>query len=65
MIYDMLVQSAACENAARTQAMKSAADNADEMLKTLRAQLNASRQLRITNEITEIAAAKSYASEEQ
>lgn len=65
MIYDMLVQSAACENAARTTAMKSAADNADEMIKQLQAELNASRQLRITNEITEISAAKSYAAEEK
>ncbi len=65
MIYNMLVQSAACENAARTAAMKSAADNADEMIKRLQAELNASRQLRITNEITEISAAKSYAAEER
>ena len=65
MIYALLVQSAACENAARTTAMKSAADNADEMIKQLQAELNASRQLRITNEITEISAAKSYAAEEK
>lgn len=65
MLYDMLVQSAACENAARTAAMKSAADNADEMINRLRSELNASRQLRITNEITEITAAKSYATEDQ
>ncbi len=65
MIYDMLVQSAACENSARTTAMKSAADNADEMIKKLQSELNASRQLRITNEISEMSAAKSYATEEQ
>lgn len=65
MIYDMLIQSAACENAARTTAMKSAADNADEMIKQLQTELNASRQLRITNEITEIAAAKSRTEEQE
>lgn len=57
LIYEMLVQSAACENASRMEAMQSATDNADEMIKKLGAQLNAERQLAITNEITEIAAA--------
>lgn len=57
MIYDILMQSAASENAARMEAMQSAVSNADEMIKKLHSELNAVRQLSITNEITEIAAA--------
>ena len=37
--------------------MENATDNADEMIKDLSAQINAARQLGITNEIIEIAAA--------
>lgn len=59
LIYDILVQSSASENAARMEAMKNATDNADEMIKSLTAKLNAVRQLNITSEITEIAAATS------
>ena len=57
MIYDILMQSAASENAARMTAMQNATKNADEMIGKLSAQINAARQLMITNEITEIAAA--------
>ena len=57
MIYDFLVQSSASENAARMEAMKAASDAADEMIGSLTAELNAVRQLSITQEITEIAAA--------
>lgn len=59
LLYDILVQSSASENAARMEAMKNATDNADEMLKSLTSSLNAVRQLNITSEITEIAAATS------
>ena len=57
MMYDILMQSAASENAARMTAMQNATKNADEMIARLSAQINAARQLIITNEITEIAAA--------
>lgn len=58
LIYDFLVQSSASENAARMEAMKSATDAADDMLDRLVADLNAARQLAVTQEITEIAAAQ-------
>ena len=57
MMYDIMMQSAASENAARMTAMQNATKNADEMIGKLSAQINAARQLMITNEITEIAAA--------
>ena len=57
MIYDILMQAAAGENAARMNAMQSATRNADEMIAKLTEQINAVRQLLITNEITEISAA--------
>ena len=59
LVYDILMQSAASENAARTNAMQSATRNADEMIAKLQEKINAARQLAITNEITEIAAATS------
>ena len=57
MMYDIMMQSAASEDAARMTAMHNAKKNADEMIAKLGAQINAARQLMITNEITEIAAA--------
>ncbi len=57
LIYNILIQSAACENAARMDAMQSATENADEMIHTLQMKLNSVRQQNITAEITEIAAA--------
>ncbi len=57
LLYNILVQASASENAARMDAMQSATNNADEMLRTLEGRMNAVRQLTITNEITEIAAA--------
>ena len=39
------------------EAMQSAADNADEMIKELQTQLKTARQLSITNELAEITAA--------
>ena len=57
LLYNLLVQSSASENSARMEAMQNACDNADEMIDTLSAEMNAVRQLTITNEITEIAAA--------
>lgn len=56
-IYDVLMQSSASENIARMTAMQNATRNADEMIAALSTELNAARQLQITNEITEISAA--------
>ena len=55
-MYDVFMQSAASENTARMNAMQSATKNADEMISDLSRQVNAVRQLTVTNEITEIAA---------
>lgn len=57
MMYDVMMQSAASENAARMTAMQNATENADKMIAKLSEQINSVRQLIITNEITEIAAA--------
>lgn len=56
-MYDVFMQSAACENSARMKAMQNATDNADEMIENLSAKINAERQLAITNEIIEISSA--------
>ncbi|GLZ75909.1 ATP synthase gamma chain [Actinorhabdospora filicis] len=53
-IYAALIDSAASESAARRRAMKSATDNAEEMIKTLTRERNAARQAEITQEISEI-----------
>ena len=57
MIYDIIMQSSASENAARMTAMQNATKNADKMIASLTERINSVRQLVITNEITEIAAA--------
>lgn len=59
LLYNILVQACASENAARMDAMQNATSNADTMMQNLQARINAVRQLNITNEITEIAAATS------
>jgi len=56
-MYDVFMQSAASENCARMTAMQNATENADKMISDLSAQINAERQLAITNEILEISAA--------
>ncbi|GAA1813853.1 F0F1 ATP synthase subunit gamma [Planosporangium flavigriseum] len=53
-IYAALLDSAASESASRRRAMKSATDNAEEMIKTLTRQMNSARQAAITQEISEI-----------
>jgi len=53
-IWNALLQSAAAESAARRRAMKSASDNADELIKSLSRAANAARQAEITQEIMEI-----------
>jgi F-type H+-transporting ATPase subunit gamma len=53
-IFFALLQAAASELAARQKAMKSATDNAEELIKTLSRQANQARQAEITQEISEI-----------
>lgn len=53
-IYNALLQSAASEHAARRRAMKSATDNAEELIKALTRLANSARQAEITQEISEI-----------
>ncbi len=53
-VYNALLQGAASELAARRRAMKSATDNATELIKTYTRMANAARQAEITQEITEI-----------
>jgi F-type H+-transporting ATPase subunit gamma len=53
-VYAALLMAAASEHAARRRAMKSATDNADELIKSLSRQANAARQAEITQEISEI-----------
>ena len=53
-VYNALLQSAASELAARRRAMKSATDNAEELIKTYTRRANAARQAEITQEISEI-----------
>ena len=54
MVYLSLLTSAASEHAARRRAMKSATDNAEELIRSLTRQANQARQAEITQEISEI-----------
>lgn len=56
-LYGCLCSALVCENMARMTAMQSATHNADEMLKKLESAYNTARQLAITSELVEIAAA--------
>lgn len=53
-IYNALLQAAASKHAATRRAMKSATDNAEELIKSLTRLANAARQADITQEISEI-----------
>ncbi|MFM9134005.1 MAG: F0F1 ATP synthase subunit gamma [bacterium] len=53
-VYSALLMSAASEHAARRRAMKSATDNAEDLIRTLTRQANQARQAEITQEISEI-----------
>ena len=53
-IFNAMLQSAASEHAARRRAMKSATDNAEDLIKSLTRLANAARQAEITQEISEI-----------
>jgi F-type H+-transporting ATPase subunit gamma len=54
-VYLALLESAVSFHVSQQRAMKAATDNADELIKTLRRQMNRARQDSITTEITEIA----------
>ena len=53
-VFAAMLESAASENAARRRAMKSATENAEELIKTLTREANQARQAEITTEIMEI-----------
>lgn len=54
LIYGALLDGKASEHAARMTAMKSATDNASELIDSLTLSYNRARQAAITQEITEI-----------
>ena len=54
-IYTVLLDSAAAEHAARTVAMQTASDNAEDLLQELSLEYNKSRQAKITAEILDLA----------
>lgn len=54
-IYTVLLDSAAAEHAARTIAMQTASDNAEDLLQELSLEYNKSRQAKITAEILDLA----------
>jgi F-type H+-transporting ATPase subunit gamma len=53
-IYQALLEAAAAEIAARRRAMKSATDNANDLLEEFTREANKARQAEITQEISEI-----------
>ncbi len=54
LVYQGVVENAACEQAARMVAMKSATDNAGDLIDELQLIYNKARQAAITQEISEI-----------
>ena len=57
VIYAKLLESAVCEQGARSNAMENATNNARDILDSLKIEFNKSRQSAITQEIIEIVAA--------
>jgi F-type H+-transporting ATPase subunit gamma len=53
-VYSALMEASASESASRRRAMKSATDNADDLIKVLTLEANRERQAQITQEISEI-----------
>ncbi len=53
-VYQGAVENTACEQAARMVAMKSASDNAGEIINDLQLVYNKARQANITKELSEI-----------
>ena len=54
LVYQAVVENGACEQAARMIAMKSATDNAGELIEELQLVYNKARQAAITQELAEI-----------
>ena len=54
LVYQSVVENAACEQSARMVAMKSATDNAGDIIDELQLIYNKARQAAITQEISEI-----------
>ena len=54
LVYQAVVENSACEQAARMIAMKSATDNAGDLIDELQMIYNKARQSAITQEISEI-----------
>ena len=54
LVYQGMVENVACEQAARMVAMKSATDNAGDLIDELQLIYNKARQAAITQEISEI-----------
>jgi F-type H+-transporting ATPase subunit gamma len=57
LVYEKILESRASEHSARMVAMKSATDNAKQLVKDLTLEYNKARQASITNEILEISSA--------
>lgn len=53
-IFGAIIDAKAAEHASRMNAMRSATDNANEMIDSLKTQYNQKRQIKVTNEIIEI-----------
>ncbi len=53
-IYTVLLDASAAEHAARTVAMQTATDNAEDILQELSLEYNKSRQQKITSEILDL-----------
>ena len=53
-LFNCMLQAAASEHAARQRAMKSASDNAQDLIRTYTRLANQARQAEITQEISEI-----------
>ena len=54
LVYGAILDAKTSEHASSANAMKSASDNADDIIATLQLQYNRARQAAITTEITEI-----------
>jgi F-type H+-transporting ATPase subunit gamma len=54
LVYQSVVENIACEQAARMVAMKSASDNAGNLIEELQLAYNKARQASITQELSEI-----------
>ena len=58
LVYGAILDAKTSEHASSSTAMKSASDNADDIISTLQLQYNRARQSAITTEITEITGAQ-------